>query len=62
MIFEIDEKQHKKINLWLNEIQIEDEYFPQITYTFIPGAIGTVIIVKERVTNKELDITDMTKW
>lgn len=53
MIFDIDEEQQKKIKLWLSEIRIDDEYF---------GDIGTVIIVKERTTNKELDITDTSKW
>ena len=62
MIFEIDEEQQKKIKLWLSEIKIEDEYFPQLIYTFIPGDTGTVTIVKERVTSKELDITDTSKW
>jgi len=62
MIFEIDKEQEEKIKIWLNEIRIEDEYFPQLIYSFIPGDIGSIIIIRERVTGKELDITDTSKW
>ncbi len=62
MIFEIGEEEEKKIKKWLNEIRVEDIDFPRLMYMFIPGNIGTTAIVKELITDKELDVTDVSKW
>lgn len=62
MIFEIGEEEEKKIKKWLNEIRVEDINFPRLMYMFSPGDIGMTAIVKELITNKELDVTDLSKW
>lgn len=63
MIFEIDEEQQQKIEKWLSKIRIEDMNFPDLIYLFRPmSGIGLIVTVKERITNKELDLTDVSKW
>lgn len=63
MIFEIDEEEQQKIEKWLKEIRIEDMNFPVLTYSFRPiGNIGMEVIVRERLTHKELDLADESKW
>jgi len=52
MIFEIDKEQEEKIKIWLNEIRVEDEYFPQLIYSFIPGDIGSIIIIENVLREK----------
>lgn len=65
---EIGKEDQQKINKWLNEILgngegIDTMYFPQLTYTFdVRGNIGSFFNVKEGITNKELDLTDIDKW
>ena len=63
MIFEIDEEEKQKIEEWLREIRVEDMNFPELTYSFSPiGNFGMTVKVKERITNKGLDLTDSSKW
>ena len=63
MIFEIDEEEQQKIEKWLREIRIEDMNFPMLEYYFRPFAgVGIEVKVRERLTNKELDLTDESKW
>lgn len=63
MIFEIDKEEQQKIEKWLKEIRVEDMYFPMLSYHFRPfGNIGIEVKVKEHITGKELDLTDIDKW
>ena len=65
---EIGIEDQQKINNWLNEILgngegIDTMYFPQLIYTFDAwGNIGITFTVKECITNKTLDLTDIDKW
>lgn len=70
MIFEIDKEEQQKIDEWLREIRDQmdlanTEYmnFPALSYHFRPlGNIGIEVIVREHVTGKELDLTNIDKW
>lgn len=65
---EIGKEDQQKIDNWLNEILgngegIDTMYFPQLIYTFdARGSIGPTLEVKECITNKILDLTDVGKW
>ena len=65
---EIGKEDQQKINEWLNEILgngvgIDTMYFPQLIYSFdTSGDIGITFTVKECITNKILDLTDISKW
>ena len=65
---EIGKEDQQKINNWLSEILgngegIDTMYFPQLIYTFdARGNVGIIFTVKEGITNKILDLTDIDKW
>lgn len=68
LIVEIGKEDQQKINNWLNDTLGNDEgidtmRFPQLIYTFDAwGDIGPTFTVKECITNKILDLTDIDKW
>ncbi len=63
MLFNMDDDEKGKLNKWLEEIRIEDMNFPQLRYIYeTPGDIGYSFIVKELITGKELDLTDIDKF
>ncbi len=68
IIIEIGKEDQQKINNWLNDILgngegIDTMHFPQLTYILdVSGDIGPIFIVKEHITNKMLDLTDIEKW
>lgn len=65
---EIGREDQQKINNWLTEISgngegIDTMYFPKLIYTFdASGNIGITFTIKECITNKVLDLTDIDKW
>jgi len=63
MLFNMDCDEKEKLNKWIEEIRIEDMYFPQLRYIYeIQGDIGYSFIIKELITGKELDLTDIDKF
>ena len=60
------------ISAWLKEIQPEiDAKLPggiygatggNLSYTFTPTSLGTILTVKEAVTGKELNVSDAVNW
>lgn len=62
--FGLDADQEKKLNQWY--AQLKEEYTGAIggrlTFCFTPTGIGTVVIVKDAVTKKEIDLTDYDSW
>jgi len=62
MIFNMDNDE-KKLNKWIKEIRIEDIYFPKLRYIYeVADGIGYSFIVKELITGKELDLTNIDKF
>lgn len=63
MLFNLDNDEKEKLNKWIKEIRIEDMYFPKLRYIYeVTGGIGYSFIVKELITGKELDLTDIDKF
>ena len=74
MKFKLSKTQKKKLKKWLKVIKKEaalnspDPDMPEypknssIDYIFTPTGIGTLLIVKESITGKELDLTEMDNW
>lgn len=59
--FSLNATQIKKLNEWYNTLS--DSYTGAIggrlTFSFTPTSIGTFVFVKDLVTRKELDLTDI---
>jgi len=63
MLFNMDDDEKEKLNKWIEEIRIEDMYFPQLRYIYeTPGDLIYSFIVKELITGKELNLTDIDKF
>ncbi len=65
---EIGKEDQQKINNWLTEILgngegIDTMYFPQLIYALdASGNIGNTFTIKECITNKVLELTDIDKF
>ena len=59
---EIMAKQGKKYD----EISPGEPYYGAtgggLTYSFTPTSLGTILVVKESITGKELNVTDALRW
>lgn len=60
--FTIDKETHEKINIWISEQKKKDDsnYVSgeRWTYSFTPGGLGTLLVVRDNILEEEKDFTD----
>ena len=62
MKFELDKSEKEKLTKWQEAIkEIYGEY-GAYTYKFTPNGIGCEIAVYSHLADKEIDLTDVSKW
>jgi len=63
--FKLTEKQKIKLDEWKSQ-QVEKDKVGTIgdryTYSFTPTSLGIIVIVKDNVTNSEINLTDFSNW
>jgi hypothetical protein len=67
MEFKLEEKEIKKAGDWMEQ---QTKAHPadtgaiggRFTYSFTPNSIGCVVVVRDSVTQEELDVTDYSSW
>lgn len=70
--FEINDRDEKIIKEWIEKIRVEPMnnvmdyvmYFPDLTFIFHPLSIGIgeEVIVRENLTKKEINLTNIDDW
>ena len=63
--FKLTEEQKIKLDEWKSQ-QVEKDKVGTIgdryTYSFTPTSLGIIVIVKDNVTNSEINLTDFSNW
>ena len=63
--FSLTEEQKIKLDEWKSQ-QVEKDKVGTIgdryTYSFTPTSLGIIVIVKDNVTNSEINLTDFSNW
>lgn len=65
-MYNITEKQQLTIKKWIDDLTVDSVFTGAIggrfTYLFTPTSFGTILVVRDSVTKKELDVTDYGSW
>ncbi len=63
-MFVINSTQNKKINEWMSTHKnaYEGAIGGRYTFCFTPTSLGEVIVVKDSVTNTEIDVSEYEDW
>jgi len=70
-MFKLDKSQEEKLKVWMESLPQEvigdpDAYTGAIggryTYKFTPTGLGVIVVVKDFITKKEINLTDFENW
>ena len=63
--FSLTEEQKIKLDEWKSQQAEEDKVGTigdRYTYSFTPTSLGIIVIIKDNVTNSEINLTDFSNW
>ena len=63
--FSLTEEQKIKLDEWKSQQAEEDKVGTigdRYTYSFTPTSLGLATVVKDNVTNSEINLTDFSNW
>lgn len=63
--FGMNETERKRFERWLADLKQTFDFSndpPQLVFEFTPNGIGEGVVVREKITREEIDVTDNSNW
>jgi hypothetical protein len=66
-VFSLDKEQQEKLDNWINKqypdgLPYSGAIGGQFTYCFTNTGLGQIIVVKDNISGKEINLTDFDNW